>query len=291
MDGWLKDEVKELFFKPCMTLSGNVGRKLENRLRMGQEIDERALTEFLVDSLDTSSTENVWGGVINALRDLRIYMDAQIRKSTKEHKTGADIGLIVNRKIYERNASYQATYATLIQCKKVDKEGYVRDFYHQVGSSGVKQSSLLLDITPSSFYFVFIPPSLVETYSTIEPIAFSKGVSGCSSPIWNFGSFGFDTPSIPFLSSQQKAETVGVLVVPALAVEANDNGGRGAKLEDIISNSMPLWYWFGELLIPGYVGDRRNQVIDVASNTVGPDQMNSILPTVDFSVRLDFGNG
>jgi hypothetical protein len=291
MDGWLKDDIKELFFRPCLSLSGNVGRKLENRLRMGQEIDERALTELFVDSLDTSSTENVWGGTIQLLRDLGIYLDAQIRKSTREHKTGADIGFIINRQIFEKTRSSKAIYATLIQCKKVTRDGYVDDFYHKVGDSRAKQSGLLLDITPSSFYFIFVPPSLVETYSTIEPIAFSKGAPGCSSPIWNIGSFGFDTPTIPFLSSQQKAETVGIIVVPALAVESNDDRGRRAKLDDILANSIPLWYWFGELLIPGFIGDRRKEVIDIASNTVGPDQINHNLPAVDFSVRIGFGSG
>ncbi len=291
MDVWLKDEIKELFFKPCLTLSGNIGRKLENRLRMSQSIDERALTELLVDSLDTSSIENVWGGSIQLLRDYRIYLDTQIRKSTKEYKTGADIGLIINRQVYEKGKSYKATYATLIQCKKVTEQGYVDDFYHKVGNSEIKQSSLLLDITPSSFYFVFIPPSFVETYSTIEPIAFSKGAPGCSSPIWNFGSFGFDTLNIPFLSSQQKAESTGIIVVPALAVETNDNGGRRARLQDIISNCIPLWYWFGELLIPGFIGDRREKIIKIAKNTMEPDSGNHNLLAVDFSVRIGFSNG
>ena len=61
MDQWLTDEIKELIFTPCLSISGMIGRKLDNRRRMGQEMDERALTELLVDSLDTSSLYIMYG--------------------------------------------------------------------------------------------------------------------------------------------------------------------------------------------------------------------------------------
>ena len=81
----------------------------------------------------------------------------------------------------------------------------------------------MLDITPNSFYFIFTPPSLIKTYHSIEPIVFASPSPGCSSPIWNMGYFGFESSTFPFLNSQQKAESTGVLVIPALAVEAQEN--------------------------------------------------------------------
>jgi hypothetical protein len=61
MDPWLTDQVKELLFRPCLAVSGYIGRRLNNRLQVGQEIDERALTEDLVDRFDTSSGASAWG--------------------------------------------------------------------------------------------------------------------------------------------------------------------------------------------------------------------------------------
>jgi hypothetical protein len=293
MDQWLTDEIKEVLFTPCLTVSGNIGRRLDNRRNMLQEIDERALTEQLVDSFDTSSSENVWGNIVQLLQDQQIYLNTHVVKSTRESETGADIGLVIARSVHKRDSSSSATYAVLIQCKKIDNEGRVTDFYHEVQSSGERQSSLMLDITSSAFYFVFTPPSLVKTYCSIEPIAFSQPVPGCSSPIWNFGSFGFDSSVFPLslLPTREKASSTGILVVPALAVEAQRKKGKSATLQDILPNSLPLWYWFGELLIPGFIGDYRDEAIAVASNVPGGKNVVKHDFTVRYSVSIRFGNG
>lgn len=290
MDSWLTDEIKEQFFKPCLNVTGAIGQRLDNRLRMGQDIDERALTELLVDSFDTSSSLNVWGNIVDLLRDNNISLNTSVRKSTREHINGADIGLVINRHIYQQTISSQANYAALIQCKKVNSQGTINDFFHTVKSSGKSQSDLMLDITPNSYYFVFVPPSFIKTYSSIEPIAFSIGNRGCSSPIWNMGCFGYEGQSIPFLSGTQKAEVASIVVVPALAVEAQRTKGKSIKLENILPNSIPLWYWFGELLIPGFIGDKRQDVLDVASNTSGNKNIEEEFG-VRYSVNVDFGNG
>lgn len=290
MDPWLTDEIKELLFSPCLLASEMIGRKLENRLRTGQEMDERALTELLIDSLDTSSSENTWGNVRGILRDHNIYLDTRVTKATQEHIVGADIGMTIARHVYNHGASSQADYGVLVQCKKIDSEGGVTDFFHEVRSSRSKQSSLMLDITPSAFYFILTPPSLLNTYCSIEPIAFAQARPGCSSAVWNSGSFGFDHKSLSFLTSREKAEAVGVLVVPALAVEAQQAKGKGAELADILPNCLPLWYWFGELLVPGFIGDRRSQVLDVARNA-GKQDTSANLPGVRYSLAINMGNG
>lgn len=258
---------------------------------MKQSIDERALTEQFIDSFDTHSSENVWGSTINALRDLNVFLQTSVRKSTVEHKTGADLGLVINRSVHTPHGSSQARYATLIQCKKIDADGMVQDFFHQVAGSGAKQSSLLVDLTPSVFYFVFAPPSLIETYGSIEPIGFIRGAEGCSSPVWNCGTFEFPHTVRALLSSQQIAESVGILVVPALAVDAQRTRGRAAAMSDIISNCLPFWYWFGELLIPGFIGDRREEVIHVAENVAGADETRSREMDVKYSVDVRYGAG
>ena len=292
MDRWLTDEIKELIFTPCLSVSGLIGRKLDNRRQMGQEIDERALTELLVDALDTASSENAWGNVINLLRDQQIYLSTHVAKSTREHITGADIGFTISRSIHTGGLASSTTYAVLVQCKRIDSEGNVADFFHEVPTSGKKQSTLMLDITPNSFYFIFTPPCLVETYCTLEPIAFCQVHRGCSSAVWNIGSFGFSHQTVPFLSARQKAESVGVLVVPALAVEAQQSKGRAASLRDILPNCIPLWYWFGELLIPAFIGDRRSEVIRIAHSADDRKRGNE---SEDFSVRysvsISLGNG
>ncbi len=289
MDTWLTDEIKELLFTPCLSVSATVGRKLENRLKMGQEIDERALTELLVDSLDTSSSENVWGNVIGLLRDHKIYFNTNVKKSTRESTTGADIGFVIHRSVHQNSSSSQARYAVLVQCKKIDSDGNIADFYHQVDSSGQKQSTLMLDITPNSFYFIFTPPSFVKTYCSIEPIAFAQVRGGCSSAVWNSGSFGFDHQSMPILSMREKAEAVGILVVPALAVEAQKSNSKSASLDSILPNCIPLWYWFGELLIPGFIGDRRADVVTIASNEQNRKNLRDSQFDVRYSVNVKLG--
>ena len=291
MDTWLTDEIKELLFTPCLSVSASIGRKLDNRRNMGQEIDERALTELLVDALDTSSSENVWGNVLGILRDHSIYLNTHVEKSTRESTIGADIGFVINRSVHQSEASSQAHYAVLVQCKKLDSDGNVADFFHQVGGSGKRQSTLMLDITPNSFYFVFTPPGILRTYCSVEPIAFVQARPGCSSAVWNAGSFGFDHKSLSFLSSREKAEAVGVLVVPALAVEAQRNNGKGADMASILPNCIPLWYWFGELLIPGFIGDRRSEVVGVASSASGKKRTQDSTFDVRFTVNISLGNG
>lgn len=292
MDGWLNDEVKELLFTPCLTVSGIVGRRLDNRRWMGDEMDERALTELLVDSLDTSSTEHVWAETMELLRARQIYLSTVVSKSTSEAHTGADLGFTIGRQFYGNGQRSSTAYSVLVQCKRIDSQGRVADFYHQVASTSKKQSTLMVDITPSSFYFVFAPPSLVDTYCTFEPMAFSSAQPGCSSAVWNIGSFGFSQGVPPFLSSRQKDEAVGILVVPALAVEAQGNAGKAASLQEILPNCMPLWYWFGEMLIPGFIGDRRSDVLAIAGsarrkelNTQHDDF------AVRYSVDIHLGNG
>ena len=255
MDPWLTDQIKELMFHPCLQISGHIGRRLDNRRRMHETIDERALTEDFVDYFDSRSNMSMWNGVANSLWEHQIYLNTSVKKSTREYQTGADIGLTINRSIYQQNSRSNSTYSVLIQCMRIDHEGVVRDFHHEVKSSGRQQASLMLDITPSSFYFVFTPPSLVKTYCTLEPLVFAAPAQGCSSPVWNMGCFEFESPSLTFLSAQQKAEATGVLVVPALSVAAQESKGKAARLDDILPNALPLWYWFGELLIPGFIGD------------------------------------
>lgn len=181
MDSWLTDDIKESLFRPCLEIAGHIGRRMNNRLRMGQEIDERALTEDFVDCFDTSSSSNFWGATTAELRDHQIYLNISVRKSTVEHRTGADLGLILRRSTHG-SVRTQAHYACLVQCKRVDRNGTVGDFYHQVSSTGRRQSALMLEVTPSSFYFIFLPPALVEHYCNVEPLAFLKAAPGCSVP-------------------------------------------------------------------------------------------------------------
>ncbi|HDY68524.1 MAG TPA: hypothetical protein ENH85_12110 [Candidatus Scalindua sp.] len=93
------------------------------------------------------------------------------------------------------------------------------------------------------------------------------------------------------MSGTQKAEVASIVVVPALAVEAQKTKGKSIKLENILPNSMPFWYWFGELLIPGFIGDKRQDVLNVASNTMEPRNVEEIEFGVRYSVNVDFGNG
>jgi hypothetical protein len=252
---------------------------------MGQEIDERALTEDFVDLFDTNSRTNVWGRATRKLKDEGLYLSTSIRKSTREARTGADIGFTIERNLYKNGHHSQARYAALIQCKRIDANGVVADFYHTVASSGCKQSSLMLDITASSFYFVFTPPSLVEVLENVEPIAFAISGEGCSSPVWNMGFFECESnEDAPKLSRDQKAKAAGILVVPALAVEAQRTTGKGVQLSEVLANCLPFWYWFGELFIPGFVGDSSKRALTVASNVKDP----GAVPgggTEDFGVR------
>ncbi len=293
MDAWLTDSVKTLFFKPCLEIAERIGRRLDNRTRMHQSIDERALTEDLVDAFDTRSNENAWGTVLSSLQDHQIYVSTRITKSTREYETGADIGLVMNRQIYQTDNQAKARYACLIQCKRVDEDGYVSDFFHQVRSSGKYQSALMLDITPNSFYFIFIPPSLLKTYHMVEPIAFLSASPGCSSPVWNMGYFEYDSDHVvpPFLSTNQKQAVSSILVVPALAVESQVNKKQRASIIELLPNCLPLWYWFGELLIPGFIGDYRSQVVSVATNVRGANREILDEFSVNYSIDISFGSG
>lgn len=122
MDAWLTDELKEILFRPCLSVSGYIGRRLNNRLQLEQEIDERALTEDFVDRFDASSADSAWGTVPAELRERQIYISTSVRKSTVEHRTGADIGLIIRRSLHGAARS-SAEYACLKSARKRQPTG------------------------------------------------------------------------------------------------------------------------------------------------------------------------
>ena len=90
MDLWLTDEIKELMFRPCLDISDHIGRRLDNRRRMDESIDERALTEDFVDHSDSRSSISSWNGVINRLREYQIFLNTSVKKYTREHHIGAE---------------------------------------------------------------------------------------------------------------------------------------------------------------------------------------------------------
>lgn len=290
MDSWLTDGVKQLLFQPCFAICERVGSRLDNRVGMRQDIDERAITEDLVDSFDTTSNSNAWGTSLKSLHERQIFINTQIHKSTREFKVGADIGIMIRRRFYS-HSQVQADYACLVQCKKVSIDGYVSDFFHQVHSSKKYQSSLMLDITPSSFYFVYVPPSFVQLDYAMEPLAFARVNQECSSPVWNMGCFEYNNGALPFLSEHEKRSVSSILVIPALAVEAQINKTDKVSFRDILPNCIPFWYWFGELLIPGFIGDRKKEAISAASNTRGDAQEDVGDFGVSFSLELSMANG
>lgn len=137
----------------------------------------------------------------------------------------------------------------------------------------------MLNITPSAFYFIFTPSCLLNVNYQLIPIAFVDAEGECKSPIWHMRHFGCDEIWFPLLSNNQIGSTTGVLVVPALAVEAQDSESKDVKLEDILPNCMPFWYWFSEILVAGFVGDQRKEAINIATNDV------------DFSVEITIDDG
>jgi hypothetical protein len=54
-----------------------------------------------------------------------------------------------------------------------------------------------------------------------------------------------------------------------MGVEAQQTSGKAEKLDQLLSNAIPFWYWFAELFVPGFVGDYRSQTIDIAQNKKG----------------------
>ena len=191
--------------------------------------------------------------------------------------------MIINRRVSQRDSQSDIQYSSLIQCKRVDVDGRLGDFYHEVGVGKKTQSSLMLDITPSSFYFIFTPSCLLDVYYSLTPTAFIRDRE-CSSQIWsmeqwNITRLGYGGLCFPFLSDSQIDSASGVLVVPALSVEAQNNKSKDAKLSDILPNCMPFWYWFSEMLATGFIGDTRKEVIHTAANDT------------DFSIQIDVGSG
>jgi len=268
MASWLTDDVKQLLIQPCFAVAERIGYRLDSHIKMRQDIDERALTEDLADSFDSSSDLNTWGTSLRPLRDRQIFISTRVQKSTREFKIGVDIGIAIKRSFYGNN-QVKADYACLSQCKKVDVNGFVSDFFHQIHSTNNYQSSLMLDITPSLFYFIYTPPSMVKLEYTLEPVVFARANLNCSSPIWNMGDFEYGGVTFPFLSESQKRLVSSILVIPALAVDTQINKDNKVDFHDLLPNCIPFWYCFAELLVPGFIGDPKSQVISIAPNVKG----------------------
>jgi hypothetical protein len=263
---------------------------MDDRLRRAEDIDERALTADLIDYLDTDSATSCWGATPQLLKEQGIFLSTLVTRAKHEAKNGADIGIIIHRTILQQEYQSNARYASLVQCKKLGFDGRISDFFHETpgdkASPGRKQSSMMLEITPSSFYMIFVAPSQLPHYSVFEPISFVGPFKGCSSPVGNMGLFEYHSHLGTLMSKSDQAATTGVLIVPALAVAAQQNKGKGISIDTLLPNCMPLWYWFGQLLVGGFIGDQRSEVIDIASRTDVPDAF-----AVDYSIEFQFGTG
>ncbi len=277
MDSWLTNEIKEKFFKPCLETSSSIGSRLNDRLRRRQPIREEALTADLIDYMDINSNTNAWGTTIKDLQEDNIYVNTEVGAAKKESVYGADIGFVINRNIYTDSYRTSTTYSCLVQCKKVDQNGKIKDFFRSV--NGREQSTMMLDITPSSFYFIYVPTVFLKTYISIEPIAYLQSTDNCCSPIWNMGHKGFDSPSYPAMPTTLMQQTTGILVVPALAVEAHNNGTSTLiDLKTLLPNCIPFWYWFGVLLLPGYIGDRKKSTMGIAYGGIYGNESHENIP-------------
>lgn len=329
MDPWLTSDLKWLLYGPCLSMSNHVDQRLSERTRIGKSIDERALTEDVVDMFDTYSTFKIWGDTIDRLKKREIYLNFSVQKSSQEYKTGADIGIIINRAFRGKENTSQSEYACLIQCKKIDEKGQIADFYHKVPSTGLFQSQLLLNVTCSSYYFIYTPSTMIhyypynyfkkweyfnykyypEFYEIIDycrrrygyyPFLYPNSIPTPLFELYQKSWFSkllfplkylFAKSLSPNLYQKQyKDRGFGILVVPAVAVEAQKTKDSNAFLEEIIPNSLPFWYWFCELLLPGFIGDRNIKTIQVAQNVKKAIQELDIPFNVRYSVRIGFRN-
>ena len=297
MDSWLHDLLKTRLHRPFLSAAGHIAQRISHRRAgSGQEIDERALTESLVDMLDAGTPGNVWGPLLEELKELGLSLNTKVRKSTRESKTGADLGITLERAIFERHTSSQTTYSALFQAKRIDMSGRIEDFFHTVGPAAAKQSQLMLDITPASFYLIYADTHYLKFYSAFEPSVFLNIAKGCSSPVWNAGCFEFSGKIADFLPNDELGCASGLLVVPATAVQAVSSGGKGICIRDLLPNCLPFWYWFVELFLPGFVGDPREKVRTIAQNVYSPSAREAAdTPEgpfhVQFSYTLRVGNG
>ena len=96
---------------------------------------------------------------------------------------------------------------------------------------------------------------------------------------------------MPFLTSSNKEDASGILVLPALAVDARQPRGTPAALRDVLPNCLPFWDWFGELLIPGFVGDRSGPTLAIVRDVSGADAIANLPVGVRFSLEIGMGNG
>ncbi len=301
MDPWLTNNIKVTLNEPCLQISRMIGTVLDNFYNMGNPLDEPTLTDSLVDSFDTRSKNSIWGNTQTLLKSNGIHFNTMIQKTgRKESSVGADIGITMNRGYYDQKRSSRATYSVLVQCKKIDSAGEVDDFFHETKSTGRRQSRNMLDITPSSFYFIFVPPRMVKTYLHVEPVGFAVGSPGCHVPVLGKGCFPVQPGAFGDASNPNEAmheAAVGLLVVPALAVDSQIRDGKSANLPEIISNSHPFWYWFTEMFFPGHIGDDRDEVVRIARNVKhsSDDLKNNIYSQhgfgVNYSIDLKFQRG
>ena len=69
------------------------------------------------------------------------------------------------------------------------------------------------------------------------------------------------------------------------------SSNRGFLSRRRLDNCVPFWYWFGELLIPGFIGDRRADVLKVAANVAGTAVTDESPLGVKYSVEVRYGTG
>ena len=283
MDPWLDSNIKEALSHPTIDVSSVIGEWFSDFRELEQPLDERVLTAALIRALHVGSKASVWGRILPKLHRRGIEVVTEVGAARREHVYGADLGIVIDRISKQKSSKSKMEYACLVQCKKVDSKGRIADFFHEVPSTGQRQSSLMLSVTPSSFYFIFVDPDRLSVEVSEEPLAFVVGEESCYSPLWGMGCFA-QPQTFPGRSGtwlEEKARTSGsVLVVPALAVDAQFDRTKSVKLREVISNSIPFWYWFSQLLIPGFIGDPRPAAISVAAS-----QLKRHLPSQDSSER------
>ncbi|MCF7889739.1 hypothetical protein K9M78_00805 [Candidatus Bipolaricaulota bacterium] len=265
MDSWFDKEVRRLLANLAWNISKEIGEKYNNILALDQPIREETLTTKLIEMLHDQSNYSLWGKIKPKLKEKGINIDVTVNESKFEPKTGADIGLIIYKDIQGETKS---TYATLIQCKKSGEKGTFREFFHKVGNSGPSQSTLLLDLTPSSFYFLFVPSKAMQ-------------------PLNQSNRYAFPGPFPRYFSEPPVYKNVGgVFVVPALSVESYLNNSKNARVSELLPNAFPFHLWFSELLLLAFVGDRNKKTVKVAKNELTKEETEEI-KGVKYSVEVE----
>jgi hypothetical protein len=208
-----------------------------------------------------------------------------------ENQSGADIGV----RVFIQTPRFSITKGALFQCKRMYGTLPRKRSYKEIEGRGEEQAEKMLRVTPASFFLLFNSGDPRELLTLA-----GQPVTACCPSMCKLLQGACPWPCDCILTGGSSTFDMGIAVLPATRIyaasrEARQRGGKiSTAVDHILPGSLPFGVFMVDLLASCFVGDIREDVVQLVTPPKLRDARSSGLPNIDprdFPIRnfLDVG--